>query len=44
VSNHGGNNPDGAPASIRALLVIVEAVVSQIEVLLDGGFGAGATS
>jgi len=42
VSNHGGNNPDGAPASIRALLVIVEAVGSQIEVLLDGGIRRGS--
>jgi len=42
VFNHGGNNTDGAPASIRALLVIVEAVGSQIEVLLDGGIRRGS--
>jgi heme/flavin dehydrogenase (mycofactocin system) len=41
VSNHGGNNLDGTPASIRALPVIVEAVGDQIEVLLDGGIRRG---
>lgn len=42
MSNHGGNNPDGAPASVRALPAIVEAVGSQIEVLLDGGIRRGS--
>src|SRR5882757_3809753 len=37
VSNHGGNNLDGTPASIRALPAIAEAVGEQVEVLLDGG-------
>ena len=37
VSNHGGNNLDGTPASIRALPAIAAAVGDQIEVLLDGG-------
>src|SRR5712675_1356337 len=37
VSNHGGNNLDGTPASIRALPAIADAVGDQIEVLLDGG-------
>ncbi len=37
VSNHGGNNLDGTPASIRALPAIAEAVGDQIEVQLDGG-------
>ncbi|HUR51616.1 MAG TPA: pre-mycofactocin synthase MftD [Mycobacteriales bacterium] len=41
VSNHGGNNVDGTPASIRALPAIVEAVGSQIEVVLDGGVRRG---
>jgi L-lactate dehydrogenase (cytochrome)/glycolate oxidase len=42
VSNHGGNNLDGTPASIRALPAVAEAVGSQIEVLLDGGIRRGS--
>jgi heme/flavin dehydrogenase (mycofactocin system) len=42
VSNHGGNNLDGTPASIRALPAIVEAVGGRIEVLLDGGVRRGS--
>ena len=42
VSNHGGNNLDGTPATIRVLPVIAEAVGSQIEVLLDGGVRRGS--
>jgi heme/flavin dehydrogenase (mycofactocin system) len=42
VSNHGGNNLDGTPASIRALPEIVAAVGDQIEVLLDGGVRRGS--
>lgn len=42
VSNHGGNNLDGTPASIRALAPIAEAVGDQIEVLLDGGIRRGS--
>ena len=41
VSNHGGNNLDGTPASIRALPAIAQAVGDQIEVLLDGGVRRG---
>jgi pre-mycofactocin synthase len=41
VSNHGGNNLDGTPATIRALPAIVDAVGSQVEVLLDGGIRRG---
>ena len=41
VSNHGGNNLDGTPASIRALPDIVKAVGGQTEVLLDGGIRRG---
>jgi L-lactate dehydrogenase (cytochrome) len=41
VSNHGGNNLDGTPATIRALPAIAEAVGSEIEVLLDGGVRRG---
>jgi len=42
VSNHGGNNLDGTPASIRALPAIARAVGDQIEVLLDGGVRRGS--
>ena len=42
VSNHGGNNLDGTPASIRALPGVVEAVGGQTEVLLDGGIRRGS--
>lgn len=42
VSNHGGNNLDGTPATIRALPPIVEAVGRDIEVLLDGGIRRGS--
>jgi pre-mycofactocin synthase len=42
VSNHGGNNLDGTPASIRALPAIAEAVGDQIELLLDGGVRRGS--
>jgi heme/flavin dehydrogenase (mycofactocin system) len=41
VSNHGGNNLDGTPGSIRALPGVVDAVGDQIEVLLDGGIRRG---
>ena len=42
VSNHGGNNLDGTPATIRALAAIAEAVGDEIEVLLDGGIRRGS--
>jgi heme/flavin dehydrogenase (mycofactocin system) len=42
VSNHGGNNLDGTPASIRALGPIVDAVGDHVEVLLDGGVRRGS--
>ena len=42
VSNHGGNNLDGSPASIRALASIVEAVGSDIEIVLDSGVRRGS--
>jgi pre-mycofactocin synthase len=42
VSNHGGNNLDGTPASIRALPGVVDVVGDQIEVLLDGGIRRGS--
>jgi pre-mycofactocin synthase len=42
VSNHGGNNLDGTPATIRALPAVADAVAGQIEVLLDGGVRRGS--
>jgi L-lactate dehydrogenase (cytochrome) len=42
VSNHGGNNLDGTPATIRLLPAIVEAIGHEIEVLLDGGIRRGS--
>jgi isopentenyl diphosphate isomerase/L-lactate dehydrogenase-like FMN-dependent dehydrogenase len=42
VSNHGGNNLDGTPASIRALPGVVDAVGDQIEIVLDGGIRRGS--
>ena len=42
VSNHGGNNLDGTPATIRVLQPIAESVGDQIEVLLDGGIRRGS--
>lgn len=42
VSNHGGNNLDGTPASLRALGPVADAVGDQVEVLLDGGVRRGS--
>jgi pre-mycofactocin synthase len=42
VSNHGGNNLDGTPASVRALPTIAAAVGDEVEVLLDGGIRRGS--
>ena len=42
VSNHGGNNLDGTPGTIRALPAIAQAVGDQVEVLLDGGIRRGS--
>ena len=42
VSNHGGNNLDGTPASIRALPAIAAAVGDRIEITLDGGVRRGS--
>ncbi|MFV0535262.1 MAG: pre-mycofactocin synthase MftD [Cumulibacter sp.] len=42
VSNHGGNNLDGTPASIRLLPPIARAVGADVEVLLDGGIRRGS--
>lgn len=42
VSNHGGNNLDGTPATIRLLHPIAAAVGDQVEVLMDGGVRRGS--
>jgi pre-mycofactocin synthase len=42
VSNHGGNNLDGAPAALRVLPSIVDAVGDDVEVLMDGGIRRGS--
>jgi len=42
VSNHGGNNLDGTPATIRVLAAVADAVGGQAEVLLDGGVRRGS--
>jgi L-lactate dehydrogenase (cytochrome)/glycolate oxidase len=41
VSNHGGNNLDTTPATIRALPAVAAAVGSEVEVVLDGGIRRG---
>ncbi|NXI56093.1 HAOX2 oxidase, partial [Chloroceryle aenea] len=42
VSNHGGRQLDGAPATIDALVEVVEAVHGRVEVYLDGGIRKGS--
>jgi L-lactate dehydrogenase (cytochrome)/glycolate oxidase len=42
VSNHGGNNLDSTPASIRMLQPIAAAVGKDIEIVLDGGVRRGS--
>jgi pre-mycofactocin synthase len=42
VSNHGGNNLDGTPATIRLLHPIAQAVGGQVEVVMDGGIRRGS--
>jgi isopentenyl diphosphate isomerase/L-lactate dehydrogenase-like FMN-dependent dehydrogenase len=42
VSNHGGRQLDGVPASLDALPEVVDAVAGRIEVLVDGGIRRGA--
>jgi L-lactate dehydrogenase (cytochrome) len=41
VSNHGGRQLDGAPASIEALPAVAEAIGDRAEVLFDGGVQSG---
>jgi len=42
VSNHGGRQLDGAPATLDVLAEVAEAVDGRIEVLADGGIRRGA--
>ena len=42
VSNHGGRQLDGVPATFDVLPAIVGAVAGQAEVLVDGGIRSGA--
>jgi isopentenyl diphosphate isomerase/L-lactate dehydrogenase-like FMN-dependent dehydrogenase len=42
VSNHGGRQLDGVPASLRVLPEVVTAVNGQAEVLLDSGIRRGS--
>jgi isopentenyl diphosphate isomerase/L-lactate dehydrogenase-like FMN-dependent dehydrogenase len=41
VSNHGGRQLDGVPASLEALPEVVEAVGDEVEVYMDGGVRRG---
>ncbi len=42
VSNHGGRQLDGVPATIEALPEVVEAVSGKAEVFMDGGIRRGS--
>jgi L-lactate dehydrogenase (cytochrome) len=42
ISNHGGRQLDGAPATFRVLPEVAEAVGDRIEVLLDSGVRRGS--
>lgn len=42
VSNHGGRQQDGGPASLDCLVKIVKAVGNQIDILFDSGVRCGA--
>ena len=42
VSNHGGRQLDGSPATIDVLAECVEAAEGKIRVHVDGGFRSGA--
>jgi isopentenyl diphosphate isomerase/L-lactate dehydrogenase-like FMN-dependent dehydrogenase len=41
VSNHGGRQLDGAPATLDALPEVVEAVAGRCEIYVDGGIRRG---
>ncbi|NWX15171.1 HAOX2 oxidase, partial [Aegotheles bennettii] len=42
VSNHGGRQLDGGPATIDALVEVVKSVQGRVEVYLDGGIRKGS--
>lgn len=42
VSNHGGNNLDGAPSPLRVLPEVVAAAGNDIEIVMDGGVRRGS--
>jgi isopentenyl diphosphate isomerase/L-lactate dehydrogenase-like FMN-dependent dehydrogenase len=42
VSNHGGRQLDGVPASLKMLPDVLSAVNGRIEVLMDGGIRRGS--
>jgi (S)-2-hydroxy-acid oxidase len=42
VSNHGGRQLDGLPATLDALPEIVEAAAGRIPIYIDGGFRRGS--
>jgi isopentenyl diphosphate isomerase/L-lactate dehydrogenase-like FMN-dependent dehydrogenase len=42
VSNHGGRQLDGAPATMPALVEVLDAVGDRVEVLVDGGIRRGS--
>ena len=42
VSNHGGRQLDGVPATLRVLPEVVAAVKGQIDILVDGGVRRGS--
>jgi len=42
VSNHGGRQLDGAPATVEVLPAVADAVAADIPVLVDGGIRRGA--
>ena len=41
VSNHGGRQLEGAPATVRVLPEVVDATGGRLEVLMDGGVRRG---
>ncbi len=41
VSNHGGRQLDGAPATVPALIEVVDAIGDRSEVMVDGGIRRG---
>jgi len=43
VSNHGGRQLDGVPATIKVLPEIIAAVGTEAEILMDGGTPGAVT-